>query len=120
MKSLSLSALAAALLVSGVAAAAPNEISIPGDHTFPESITGTSDGTLYIGSLGDGGVFRVPPGGSAAVPFIAKGIVSLILWRMLAGCARHGRSALTMRTVFKELGGRAAHNQSAVRHAHSL
>jgi hypothetical protein len=54
------------------------------------------------------------------VPFIAKGIVSLILWRMLAGCARHGRGALTMRTVFKELGGPAAHNQSAVRHAHSL
>jgi sugar lactone lactonase YvrE len=78
MKSLSLSALAAALLVSGVAAAAPNEISIPGDHTFPESITGTSDGTLYIGSLGDGGVFRVPPGGSAAVPFIAKGASDLL------------------------------------------
>lgn len=71
-------ALAAPLLAMTVGAAAPNEISIPGDHTFPESITGTSDGTLYIGSLGDGAVYRVPPGGSAAVPFIAKGSSDLL------------------------------------------
>jgi sugar lactone lactonase YvrE len=61
-----------------IARAAPAEISIPGDHTFPESITGTSDGTLYIGSLGDGAIFRVPPGGSTAEPFIAKGATDLM------------------------------------------
>lgn len=65
-------------LLAMAAAAAPAEISIPGDHTFPESITGTSDGTLYIGSLGDGAVYRVPPGGAAAQPFIAKGKSDLL------------------------------------------
>jgi hypothetical protein len=54
------------------------------------------------------------------VPFIASGIVSLILWKTLAECARHGRDALTMRTVFNEVGGQTTHNQSAERHAHSL
>jgi sugar lactone lactonase YvrE len=68
----------ASLLAATAAAAAPAEISIPGDHTFPESITGTSDGTLYIGSLGDGAVYRVPPGGSAAEPFVAKGSSDLL------------------------------------------
>jgi sugar lactone lactonase YvrE len=68
----------ASLVAAAAAAAAPAEISIPGDHTFPESITGTSDGTLYIGSLGDGAIYRVPPGGSAAEPFIAKGSSDLL------------------------------------------
>src|ERR1700730_11222118 len=63
---------------AAAASAAPTEIAIPGDHTYPESITGTSDGTLYIGSLGDGAVFRVPPGGSAAEPFIAQGASDLL------------------------------------------
>ena len=66
------------LAASSVAGAASKEIRIPGDHTFPESITGTSDGTLYIGSLGDGAVFRVPPGGSTAQPFIARGASDLM------------------------------------------
>ena len=66
------------LAASRVATAASNEISIPGDHTFPESITGTSHGTLYIGSLGDGAVFRVPPGESTAQPFIARGASDLM------------------------------------------
>jgi len=66
------------LAASSVAAAASKEIRIPGDHTFPESITGTSDGTLYIGSLGDGAVFRVPPRGSTAQQFIARGASDLM------------------------------------------
>jgi len=70
--------IALASLLTTAAVAAPAEISIPGDHTFPESITGTSDGTLYIGSLGDGAVYRVAPGGSAAQPFIAKGASDLL------------------------------------------
>src|SRR5262249_50928938 len=74
--------LCAILLLGAVATcgarAASNEIVIPGDHTYPESITGTSDGTLYIGSLGDGGVFRVAPGASTAEPFIAKGASGLL------------------------------------------
>src|SRR5262249_2522556 len=46
--------------------------------TYPESITGTSDGTLYIGSLGDGGVLRVQPGAATAEPFIANGTTELM------------------------------------------
>jgi sugar lactone lactonase YvrE len=77
-----LTATAATLMIalagSAGANAAPSEILIPGDHVYPESITGTSDGTLYIGSLGDGGVFRVSPGGATAEPFIAKGASDLL------------------------------------------
>jgi sugar lactone lactonase YvrE len=55
------------------AKAAPSEILIPGDHVFPESITSTGDGTLYISSLGDGMIFRVPPGSATAEPFVPQG-----------------------------------------------
>lgn len=56
-------------IVSGVgqAAAAPKEIVLPGDRTFPESITSTLDGTLYVSSLATGGVFRVKPGAEPEV-----------------------------------------------------
>lgn len=37
-------------------------IELPGDRVFPESITSTQDGTLYVGSLGSGGVIRIKPG----------------------------------------------------------
>ena len=33
-------------------AALPAEISIPGTRVFPESITSTANGSLYIGSVG--------------------------------------------------------------------
>ena len=36
-------------------------IPIPGTKAFPESITSTTDGTLYVGRLGDGGIVRVKP-----------------------------------------------------------
>src|SRR5713226_6673305 len=37
-------------------------IPIPGTKAFPESITSTTDGTLYVGRLGDGGIVRVKAG----------------------------------------------------------
>jgi len=39
--------------------AAQPSIALPGDHVFPENIASTHDGTLYVGSLGAGGVFRI-------------------------------------------------------------
>ena len=54
---------------AGFANTAP--VSIP-DHSFPESLTSTCDGTLYVGSLNLGGVVRVVPGGMAE-PFIQPG-----------------------------------------------
>jgi sugar lactone lactonase YvrE len=36
-------------------------IELPGDQVFPESITSTQDGTLFVGSLATGGVIRIKP-----------------------------------------------------------
>lgn len=48
----------------------PDEISIPGTGIFPESITSTADGTLYIGSAGKAQIYRVAPGTTTAEVFI--------------------------------------------------
>ena len=57
------------------AVADAQSIALPGLRAFPESITSTADGTLFIGRIGDGGIVRansrsgdvevfVPPGAS--------------------------------------------------------
>lgn len=51
----------------------PSEISIPGERVFPESITSTGDGTLYIGSVGQAQIYRVAPGATSAEVFIPPG-----------------------------------------------
>jgi hypothetical protein len=38
-----------------------DSIPIPGTKAFPESITSKSDGTLFVGRLGDGGIVRINP-----------------------------------------------------------
>jgi streptogramin lyase len=72
-------AMAVAVLSSAVSAQAAiaeaQSIALPGLRAFPESLTSTADGTLFIGRLGDGGIVRansrsgdvavfVPPGAS--------------------------------------------------------
>src|ERR1700756_513176 len=72
-------AMAVAVLSSALSTPATiaqaQSISIPGLRAFPESLTSTVDGTLFIGRLGDGGILRansrsgdvavfVPPGAS--------------------------------------------------------
>jgi sugar lactone lactonase YvrE len=57
-------------LVSGTRAHAAN-IELSGNQVYPESLTADADGTLYIGSAGDGGVLKVAPGTTEAVPWIA-------------------------------------------------
>src|SRR3954468_6714939 len=59
--------------VMPVALAGPSEIRIPGERTFPESITAAADGTIYIGSMGEGGIFRAAPGSETAQPWVAPG-----------------------------------------------
>jgi streptogramin lyase len=54
-------------------AADRTEIIFPGDHAYPESLTATSDGTIYAGSLYSGGIFRVPPGATTAEQWIQPG-----------------------------------------------
>jgi streptogramin lyase len=49
------------------------EILFPGDHAYPESLTATADGTIYAGSLYQGGIFRVPPGAATAEQWIQPG-----------------------------------------------
>jgi outer membrane protein assembly factor BamB len=49
------------------------EITFPGDHAYPESLTATSDGTIYAGSLYGGGIFRVPAGATTAEQWIKPG-----------------------------------------------
>jgi hypothetical protein len=58
---------------SAPAASVPVDISIPGTGIFPESLTSSSDGSVYIGSVGKGQVYRVAPGMTVAAPFIAPG-----------------------------------------------
>lgn len=71
-------AIAVAVLSSATsptAIAEPRSIALPGLRAFPESLTSTADGNLFIGRLGDGGIVRanarsgevavfVPPGAS--------------------------------------------------------
>ena len=55
----------------GIASAQTAPAALP-DKSFPESVTSTSDGTLYAGSFNLGGVTKVAPGGKAE-QFIAPG-----------------------------------------------
>jgi streptogramin lyase len=48
-------------------------IPIPGTKAFPESITSTRDGTLYVGRLGDGGIVRVKPRTRESTIFVQPG-----------------------------------------------
>jgi sugar lactone lactonase YvrE len=70
-------ALAGALLLSVLwmttAEAGPLSIALPGRRAFPESITSTHDGTLFVGRLGEGGVVRADPRTGAAALFVAPG-----------------------------------------------
>lgn len=71
-------AAAAITLIAGAAysqggaapSAAAQEITIPGAQVFPESVTSTHDGTVFIGSIGGHEIFRVKPGAHRAEPWI--------------------------------------------------
>jgi len=54
-------------------AADRTEIVFPGDHAYPESLTATVDGTIYAGSLYEGGIFHVPSGAATASRWIEPG-----------------------------------------------
>src|ERR1700730_13798225 len=48
-------------------------IPIPGTKAFPESITSTSDGALFVGRLEDGGIVRVKPRTAESTVFVQPG-----------------------------------------------
>src|SRR6266481_3111700 len=70
-------AMAVAVLSSALstlaAIAEAQSIALPGARAFPESITSTRDGTLFIGRLGDGGIVRANPRTGAVAVFVAPG-----------------------------------------------
>jgi streptogramin lyase len=55
------------------APAVPASIDLPGNRVFPENITSAKDGTLYVGSLGAGGIIRIKPGAAKAEIWIKPG-----------------------------------------------
>ncbi len=50
-----------------------SEISLPGDHAYPESISATPEGTLYVSGLATGGVWRIRPEAGSVEQWIAPG-----------------------------------------------
>ena len=50
-----------------------NEIKLPGDHAYPESIAAAPDGTLYVSSPAVGGVWRIKPQSAAVEQWIKPG-----------------------------------------------
>ena len=66
-------ALAASIVAAVPARSAPSTVIVPGARAFPESVTSTQDGTLYVGSVGEGGILKAAPGAAAAEPWIKPG-----------------------------------------------
>jgi hypothetical protein len=65
-----------ALALSFTVEAAAQEVEsipVPGAKAFPESITSTSDGVLFVGRVGDGGVVRVNSRTAQSTVFIQPG-----------------------------------------------
>ncbi len=69
MKRFALSLLFAAAATPALAA---TDITLNVPMAFPESLTSTADGTVYIGGLSSGAVYRAAPGAATAAPFISK------------------------------------------------
>ena len=65
------SSCAIALTLAGAARAA--DVVVPGATDFPESMSASSDGTLYFSSFGNGRVWRAKPGETQASEFIKTG-----------------------------------------------
>lgn len=58
---------------ASAATTAPAHIVIPGVRIIPESLTSTSDGAVYIGSVGQRQIYRAAPGADTAEVFIPAG-----------------------------------------------
>jgi sugar lactone lactonase YvrE len=63
----------AAAIAAGGAARAAEAVVVPGETDFPESMSASSDGTLYFSSFGNGRIWRAKPGEATASEFIKSG-----------------------------------------------
>jgi sugar lactone lactonase YvrE len=69
--------LAAALMLGATTAAlspawGASDVTVTEKMAFPESLTSTQDGTLYIGSMNLGALYRAAPGAATATTFISR------------------------------------------------
>jgi sugar lactone lactonase YvrE len=55
-------AIAALVFFNTLAFGAATSIDLPSDRAFPESLSSSKDGTLYVGNLAEGGIVRIRPG----------------------------------------------------------
>jgi hypothetical protein len=65
-----------ALVLSFMVEAATQKVKsipVPGTKAFPESVTSTSGGALFVGRLGDGGIVRVNPRTAESTVFVKPG-----------------------------------------------
>jgi sugar lactone lactonase YvrE len=71
--------LAAILAMAATGAmAAPHDVRLDDVHVYPESLSSTADGTLYVGSI-KGVVFRARPGAEMAEPWAhPEGVLSIL------------------------------------------
>src|SRR5260221_4837473 len=60
-------------VVLSVAQGRVESIAVPGTKAFPESITSTSDGALFVGRVGNGGIVRVKPRTAESTVFAQPG-----------------------------------------------
>lgn len=65
---------AACFVLAGltVPAWAANDVIVDAPMAFPESLSSTADGTLYIGSMNRGEIYRARPGAKRATTWISK------------------------------------------------
>lgn len=64
--------LACALVLVATAANAASDVTVSTPMAFPESLTSTPDGTVYIGSMNLGEMYRAAPGSTQATTWISK------------------------------------------------
>jgi hypothetical protein len=66
-------AIAAFAGIAGAALGEPAQIIVDDTRVFPESLTSTADGTIIIGSMDHGTVYRAEAGAAKATPWIPAG-----------------------------------------------
>jgi streptogramin lyase len=65
--------LAAIFSLGATFCAAAQSVALPGERAFPESLSATRDGTLFVSSLASGGIYRVVPHSTEAKLWIEPG-----------------------------------------------
>jgi sugar lactone lactonase YvrE len=62
------------VIVMAAGAARAADVVVPGSTDFPESMSASSDGTLYFSSFGNGRIWRAKPGEAQASEWIKPGL----------------------------------------------